>query len=240
MIKLPFFNKQNYVVVKCYTPFEMLKEHKTVDLSSRNVKFPEIEGKSEKTDIKTSFRHCYGMLHSLSNSITFKAPSELRVMSDGENWSYESPSPHFGQHVDHHDQDFHFDHGDCFITKLFIPWQFEEKTGAKFLYARHVQNTTFMNIPSGVINFKHGHDANIFNYIPRLNISYNVDFLHPLMSMHLLDDKKLIVETYVDRERFFHLKEQTSARAFFYGNGVKLSKLDAKEKAKKSCPFSVR
>lgn len=227
------------MVVRCYTPLLTLKEHKTVDLSSRNVKFSEIKRKKEKSHSKTSFKDCYGMLQSLSNSITIKAPTELRVASDGENYSYEGPSNHFGKVIGDHSDDFHFDHGDCFITKLGTEWQFEEKTGAKFLYARHIQNTTFMNIPSGAVSFKNGHDAVIFNYIPRLNISYDIGFLHPLVSLHLLEEKKLIVETYVDKDKFIYLKEKTLDRSFFNGNFVKLSKIDARQKAKKSCPFRI-
>ena len=239
MISLPFFNKQNYVLVKCYTPFDLLKNHKTLELSSKNVAVFNKKDKLEENTHQKSFRHCYGMLHTLSKSITIKAPSELKVESDGEKWSYDSCNPFF-EAIGSHDEDPHFNHGDCFITKLSLPWQIEEKTGAKFLYSRHIQNTTFMNIPSGVVDFNYGHGPNIFNYIPRLNISYNVNFMHPLMSLHLLEDKKLVVETYVDRERFFSLREQESATAFFNANRVKLHKLDAKQKAKKTCPFSVR
>jgi hypothetical protein len=223
------------VVAKCYTPFDLVKEHKTLELSSKNV---DIYNKKSKFDGQKSFKHCYGMLHSLSKSITIKAPSELKVKSDGEKWSYDSCNPFFAS-LESHDEDPHFDHGDCFITKISLPWQIEEKTGAKFLYSRHIQNTTFMNIPSGVVDFKYRHGPNIFNYIPRLNISYDVDFMHPLMSLHLLEDKKLVVETYVDSQKFFFLSEQAGAQAFFNANRVKLDKIDAAQKAKKFCPFPI-
>ena len=237
---MPFFNKQNYVVVKCYTPFDLMKEHKTVDISSKNLDVCASENKKQGASSQVTFSHCYGMIHSKQRSITIKAPSELKAISDGDKWHYKSPNHYFGPDADgSHDNDPHFNSGDCFITKLFIPWRFEEKTGAKFLYARHIQNTTFMNIPSGVLNLRNVHNVPIFNYIPRINLSYDVDFLHPLMSLYLLDDKKLIVETSVDREKFIHLEEQSRVKAFFKANHVKLDKLQDKQKANKFCPFQI-
>lgn len=216
-----------------------MKEHNTVNLSSKNIKLAKDNDKKEKNERVASSKYCWSMIHSLSRSITFKAPSELKISCDGEKYEYLTPNPFFGTNVDCHDDDPHFDHGDCLISKISIPWRFEEKTGAKFLYGRHFQNTTFMNIPTGIINFKYSRDAAIFNYIPRINFSYTVDYLHPLTSMHLLEDKKLIVETYVDRQRFMELNDAASVRQFFIGNNLKLFKLDKKKQAEKTCPFRI-
>jgi len=233
-MKLPFFNRQNYIVLKCYTPLEILDKHKTLELSSKNMEVKRNESSLDIMSNKTTFKGCYGMLHSLSRSVTIKSCQEFKVECNGTDVKYDAPSEIMGYDVDSHMRDSYFDAGDSVITKILMPWQVTEKTGAKFVYSRHIQNTTFMNIPTGILSFNNGYSVNVFNYIPKMNIKYKIDFLQPLTSLHLLEDKKLIVETYVDANKYSELcNVAKSSRVYFKNNQVKLEKIEKLNKESK-------
>lgn len=225
MLKLPFFNRQRYVVLKCYVANERLNEMAPMSLSSKLEPI--------KTDVgkNISFRTCYGHITGLKRSVTLPMWTEFRVVSQYEGKDetlYQLPT-----HIPNNDKpsvDFSHRHDptyhspDCYITKIISPWVVEEKTGVNWVVAHHIRNSTPMRIPSGINNFKYDHYTHIFNLVHKKPHEYFVPFKTPVLALYPMTDLPLHVETYYDPQRIDKLNEQASYHPYLRGSMLKLSR----------------
>ena len=110
------------------------------------------------------------------------------------------------------------------ITKITMPWVLEEKTGVNFVLAKHIMNTTPMNIPSGMTSFGFQHSLNIFNQMMTKDHTYKVDWGTPIASLYLVSEKKLIVQSIYDKQNYEKLPDKNHSRPTWRARGLKLYK----------------
>jgi hypothetical protein len=221
-LKLPFFNREQYILLKAYTAVKYLATHAPVTLSKDAVpSFPELP----RTE--SGFKTCYSHVASLKRSATVVSPCEIRVKSDGNHFWYDWPSQ---EHLDARDHvDGQYKPKGMFISKINLPWSFEcNKPDINFVMCSHVFNDTEMHIPSGLVTFSRIHQSNVFNYIPKKEIEYMIPFKKPLVYYYPVSDLPLVVECEYDSQKFHKLRNTASSRPCFRNSDMRLLHLSRK------------
>lgn len=227
-MKLPFINKKNYIVLKAYTYNSAYLDHVPITLGNKE---KPLENKGSETG--SSFYGCFGRIMGLGRSATVLMPTNLEfaTTADGSvSHSYaDLRSKHFSVSYEHA-EDPHYVTKDTILTKLELPWQMQETTGALFVMAKHIQNKTMMNIPTGVVSYNNQHSVNVFNLVSKLNHSYEIKAKTPIVSVYPLSEKKLVVEAYHDPSKYDDLVDRAQYRPYWSANAVKMAKV-------KKCPI---
>ena len=71
-----------------------------------------------------------------------------------------------------------------------------------------------MQIPCGMLQYKHGFGANIFMHVGKHDHSYEIPFREPLVSIFPMSELPLHVESYFDRRRFMELADRSNELPF--------------------------
>lgn len=227
-MKLPFLNRKNYIVLKAYTYASCFLDHVPITLANRED--PVEKNGTERSS--STFVACFGRIMGLSRSATVYMPSNIEFAANSEgtvsHTQADTRSPSFGVSYEHA-EDPHYVTTDTVLSKMELPWKLEETSGTTFVLAKHILNKTMMNIPTGVINFDNQHSINVFNLIPKLDFNYEVKFKTPIVSLYPMSEKKLVVESYCDPDKFHDLCARNAYRPYWSANAVKMSK-------SKGCP----
>jgi hypothetical protein len=218
-MKLPFFNRQRYVVLHATTPVEYINTYTPVALGKRsNPSFPKI-GKT-KRGLKT----CYGHVASLKRSATVLSPCDFEITADANGWWYDWPGSDVIE-VSSHDEDPQFSSKHMYITKLSLPWAITcNKPDTMFVGCSHILNDTEMRIPSGILSYKRIRACNIFNYIPKKETAYSIPFKKPLFSIYPLTDLPFYVESEYNPSRYRDLTDSSKTLPTFKNSEIHLNK----------------
>lgn len=206
-MKLPFLNWGRYIVVKAYTNISGVCERAPLSIgkSFDVCKNP----KSSFIDPSVDYSTCFSRINTSKLSITIPCPAEIRFsvdeneVKDNVSGSFETVTVDYGHDCDRSyglDRDF-------IISKLVMPWKLEEKSGVKFVLARHMANKTKMNVLSGVTEFATSNDINIFNLIPKTKHTQTIPFLTPMASLYALSEKQIHLECEYSKEHYQRLAE---------------------------------
>ena len=219
MIKIPFLNRQRYIILRCYTWSKMVEDYAPIRLG----KYDDRPIKNDRHQAKTSFSKCYAHINSRIHSATVKSPTTFRInVKYGEiNYDVAAANEFTEINLDHNN-DPEYSVPDTILTKIVLPWYLEEKSGVPFVLSRHIQNKTPMMIPSGVVEYKFGYGMNIFNHVSKLDHNYEITFREPLVSLYPISDLPLHVETYTDRKKFLELNSYTDFLPYFSNYRMKL------------------
>lgn len=223
-LKIPFLNKKNYVVLKCYTDNSAHLDYTPIKIATKDCPIKNTESNKGRR----TFRGCYGRVEGLKRSATFEMPCTLKMTGTKEGIVDHTFSDGNTRSIDivyDHTSDPDYTSIDTTVTKMLTHWQIQETTGAVFILAKHIQNKTMMNIPTGVVSFKHQHSLNIFNQVASFDHSYEVPFKTPVASLYLASDKKLIVECYYDVQKQRELLERSNYNPMFSNTTLKLHKM---------------
>ena len=212
-LSIPFLNRKNYVLLKCYNDNKYIVDAFPITRGSDNInKLPK-----SLTDGNTgSFKTCYGHLGAKTTTAT--VPMWLSFHAayiNGQPEYYLSDtqedvvSINFG-----HANDPVYDHSNLCVTKIISRWYLEEDTGVNFVYAHHIKNYTKMRVPSGIKEFKYQHGLQLFNLLDKTDHSYTVTAGTPVVSLIPLTDKEFRVESHYDPDKVKEL-ESTQMRAYF-------------------------
>lgn len=252
-LKLPFFNKQNYIVLNCYHANKRTVELAPIVLSSKlpelpfnnrlgdkNVDKSFLNGSTEILEsegyarTQPTARTCYANIASLKISATVPMWTSCNVRSTENNGIFVEMSDKrdiIGAVDYRHTNDPYFSSPDMVIVKLITSWHLEEKTGVPFVLASHLRNFTPMRIPSGIMNYRDQHSVNIFNFVHLSNHEYTVKFGTPIVSLYPMTDKKLYVESHYDPQKSAELLDRSQTKPYFMHNVLKMGKLtDMKNK----------
>lgn len=223
-MKLPFLNRNRYIVLKCYTWHKGVFERAPIKVGGPAC--PAADGPASYFDLRTNFSACWSRLRGMKKSATVSAPSSFRIETDGDKGLQFGAADESVVGVDY-EHDFDTAYGvdkDTVITKIITPWHLEEATGVDFVLARHMQNKTMMNILSGVTNFKATCQVNIFNVISKYPHRYEVPFQAPMVSLYPMSDLPLHVECFYSPEMYTQA-EQRVYNPHYRAGGVKNTKL---------------
>lgn len=224
-MKLPFLNRKRYIVLKCYTWSELVHQYAPIQLATKDP----IPKRNSNSDRNLNFLRCYAHTKGKKRSATILSPATFRIkVQDGNaktkcSWSSQHD---FCWIDDTHMNDPFYATPNTHLLKIVVPWCIEEKTGMNFVFGRHIQNKTPMQIPCGITQYKHGFAANIFIHVGKHDHSYEIPFLEPLVSIFPMSELPLHVESYFDRKRFMELVDRSNELPFFTNYRIKLEKLD--------------
>ena len=224
---IPFLNKQNYIVLKCYAANSYYSKYAPILLESkRNCPIPT---KVDDSHMRKSFRTCFGRVDGLKKSATVPMTCTLNVEVKDDLHAHctisEDNDKFFKVRFDHM-RDPYYSIKDGMLSKIELPWLLEEDSGVSFVFARHIMNTTHMMMPSGVLNFKYQHALNIFNIIRKVPHKYTVDFRTPVISLFPMSEKPLHVECYYDANKYSELLDKSAIKSYSRGHMLKLNKLN--------------
>lgn len=215
MLKLPFFNRKRYVVLKCYTDAELVNQFTPVTITAKCKHDVYDKRRNLKERWNGSFKTCYGNVKSYRTSVTVPCWHDYKVIVEDRRIDVLSSQrgtrngkPEIKDHTV--DPDWHSQSG-LAIFKIASPWAFEcgDHKDLKWVYANHILNTTNLNSPSGMLTFYYQHDVNIFFKIdPKYNHQFEIPFKTPLAQLYPLTDLPLEVETSYNPTRFHQLKER--------------------------------
>ena len=221
-MKLPFLNRQRYIVLKCYSTHSGVVERAPIKAGvaeSVNA-LPPLDYLSRRT----SFTTCWSRLMTAKNSVTIPSPATFRFSCDASGVvSFAGAGNVVGADFDHNEDPTYGLNKDFVIAKIMMPWSVEEKTGTKFVFARHIHNKTMMNVLSGVHSFAATCDVNIFNAIAKVDHQYEVPFLTPMASLYAMSDLPVHVENFYDKEKHEELR-QKMYDPYFRAGGIKREK----------------
>lgn len=174
----------------------------------------------------TSFRSCYGLIGSLKRSATIQSPTEFTVTSSPDSVSIDPAVDNKLFTVDYqHNNDAAYVPKDFFVTKFLMPYVYKcNIKGMHFAVCSHLLNDTPLRIMSGVVNFDHTVDINIFNYVSKTEQDYFVPFKKPLAFVYPLSDLPLKVETIYDTQLFHEMKEENRFTPYYTNSIHKLLK----------------
>ena len=222
-MKIPFLNRQRYIVLKCYTWSELVHQYAPIQLATKDP----VPKRNSKPDNNVNFLRCYAHTKGKKRSATILSPAtfKINVKDGGVETEWSSRNEWCG--IDHsHMNDPFYGTPNTHLLKICTPWCIEEKTGVNFVMGRHIQNKTPMQIPCGMLQYKHGFGANIFMHVGKHDHSYEIPFREPLVSIFPMSELPLHVESYFDRRRFMELVDRSNELPFFTNYRVKLEKLD--------------
>lgn len=222
-MKLPFFNRKRYIVLKCYSWHAGAVEKVPIfvgDGEKIN------SGKSEKfMHQNMTFSTCWSRINSRKKCATILAPCSTRFDTNGEvvQWLNANSDDILNVSFEHEADEVYGKEKDTIVVKVILPWHIEEDSGVNFVLARHMQNKTMLNVLSGVINFKTTPQVNMFGLINRYPHQFEIPFKTPLMALYPMSDLPLHVECEHNPEKYKAIG-QKMYHPYFRGSWVKMSK----------------
>lgn len=221
MIRLPFISRKRYIEVKAYT--NHLGVYETAPVS-QNVISKMKKQDISFTDTGTFYTGCWSRVNTKANSITIQSPCEVKIDCLGSEVceTYAADRQIISMDFTHHTDPSYPDR-DFFISKIVMPWVFEDNHNINFVIARHMENTTMMNVLSGLTNFRTQPSSNIFNVIPKIKHRYKIPPLHPMASIYPMSSLPLHLEVYHDPIKYNELNEK-HLRLYFNGSSIKKDK----------------
>jgi len=220
MLKLPFFNRERYVLLKAYTFDRRLVEKTPITIGSKADTSAACPYHGDEKEFKQAMSSCYGNVLSLKRSATLPAWSEFIVDGKMGSYSYTFPRNHFTTYEEVPPIQTNMP-PNMGVTKLFVPWHLScNKKDIQFVYARHILNNTPMMPLTGIIGFNYGAGIHIFNAIAAES-NYRVKYKTPLMSLFPLTDLPFYVEAYEDKEEFNALYELQFSFPYLNRVGIK-------------------
>lgn len=224
MLKLPFINRERYILIKAYTFDRAVHRDKTLAMTGTSVGVLNRCPVSSKTNWEVDFSTCYGMNAAMKRSLTLSSWSEILV-------EY-SEDPHIADHIHPPDNGLlkvmpikddpvYPKQKNARLYKIITPWMLTCNKDINFVMANHLMNTLPMNIPTGIIHFETTHAPHLFTTL-HLGQKYKIPYKAPLAQIFPMSDLPLHLETYWDNDMFRGLFDARLNRPFFRANGIKL------------------
>ena len=215
-LKLPFINRENYILITAYTKFTRVLENcpiVTSNMCVRDLPKP-LEGET------FNFSTCFGNTAGASRSITLPSYTEMFVDPDSQDIYKTPPDNYLNGWLLNMDNAYEM-HKSLSMTKLIVPWMLKcNKKGMLFVAAKHIYNRLPMMIPTGMLNFDITHGPNIFNAVAK-GLSYKIPNNYPLLGMYPISDLPIRVECVLDGTMFDYLAEEQHQRQYFRAGGIK-------------------
>lgn len=236
MLKLPFYNRKNYTLMKFYSASKYANDlaPPTLTAQAKHCTFGKEDNRHPAARAgSNSFRTCYGMTSSLRKSITIPSWCDWSVtVYDGKLDIASSVNPDYFPTQNHSDDpDYNMRDG-MMMIKIVNTWRVEMESSdvnPEFVCASHILNTTPMMIPTGILTFRNQYDVNIFNKIDcTYDHWYKVPFQHPLLQLFPLSTTKLYVEHEYNMEKWQQLGMVNGQLPYFRGTHLKLLKPNKK------------
>lgn len=224
-MKLPFLNRNRYVVVKAYTlnkrflddvPIVLTKDISQEHLNSKKLT-------AEDRRISVTFNSCYGKVAALRRSLTLRTWCEFEIKADEKSFHAIYPAGFEYFRIDHH-KDHIFNPSGMFVAKLIPPWMVEyNKKDLNIVHCNHILNTTALQIASGIVPGTLP-GTNFFSYIPSQRLHYIVPYKMPIVQWYPLTDLPIHVENYYDLEKYQELASMSASNPYKVGSAIKCMK----------------
>jgi len=250
-----FFFKPSTIQLDCFTHrpdvyrfFPIVKGNKCFPNWWKNLKNPYFDFETMK--IKANMKSCSGFLDFYMNSICIKFWSDLAIEMKNTNdiefkWQFGDFQTQLQTHTNDQFPNY-LDGGEHIQIKFWSPWLFKCKKDINWVWVGNSWEENFnneMNIPPGVLNFKHQHATHVQLFLKCEKNKVTRKFFKsntPLVNIFPMSEKKIIVHNHlIDQGEYKKMQSsQVSALGFFtkkYFQGLKLTK----EKESK-CPFGFK
>lgn len=214
LLKLPFFNRERYLVIKAYTFDEHINSEVPIAITSKAL------DKLPKRDSQQSLNSCFAYAMSASRSFTMKSWAEALVDPTKED-PYIIPE-RCGTFRNELIQNSEYAlQSNMRLTKILAPWQIEcNKKDALFVLTRHMMNKTPMMVVPGIVNWNVASPPHIMNVMDTA-YKYKIPYRHPLVQFFPMSDLPLHVESYLDREKYSILSDKVHNVPYFRASGIK-------------------
>lgn len=214
LLKLPFFNRERYIVIKAYTFDQHIHSDVPICITSKAL------DKLPRNDSQQNLSSCFGYIMSASRSFTMKSWTEAHVDPTQED-PYIVPercSTFRNELIESPDYALQ---GNMRLTKILAPWQIEcNKKDTLFVLTRHMMNKTPMMVVPGIINWDVASSPHVMNIIDNA-YKYSIPYRHPLVQFFPMSDLPLHVEAYLDREKYAILSDAMYNVPHFRASGIK-------------------
>lgn len=226
MIKLPFFNRERYVVIKAYTFDRLVHKDKILAMTGTSVGVLNRCPKSSPTGVYDSdFSTCYGINAAMNRSLTLSSWSEVNVEYQTESDKYPDhtvpPMNEVFVVANVIDDKVYKKQPDARIYKMLAPWMITCNKDINFVMSRHMMNELPMNVPTGILHFEATKAPHLF-HILYPGQKYKIPYRHPLAQIFPLTDLPIHLETYWDAQMFQGLFDTRHNIPYFRANGIKV------------------
>ena len=224
-IKLPFVNRNRYVVVKAYTlnkryldnvPIVLTKDVKDVYNNSKKLT-------EEQKRIYGTFNTCYGRVAALRRSVTLRTWCEFEIKTNENKFEVIGPSGFPDLRIEEQ-KDLTFNPLGVFTLKIQPPWMFEiSKKDLNIVLSSHILNTTLLQVASGIIP-GYSSSTNFFSYIPKQKLHFMIPYKMPIVQWYPLTDLPIHVESYYDLDKFHERFTMGTANPYKVAGAIKCMK----------------
>lgn len=214
-LKLPFFNKQNYIVLKAYTFNKRTHEQSPIVVTEK----VKTSGCPVNSNTYMQFNTCYGWIKSQKHSVTIPSWCEMSFNGD----VCEVPPGNFTIAADHGEDSVYNCPSDTKLKKLISPWAIEcNKPNLPFVMTKHILSRNDLDIVTGVLPFGNYMYAPHIFYKVKEGTKSSIKFNEPLVAIYPLSELPIHMECYCDPDYFRLLNEtQGTTRPYFRGVGIK-------------------
>ena len=224
MIKLPFLNRERYVLLKAYTVNKCFLDVPIVltkDISQEHLNSHKLTAEEKRTFV--TFNSCYGRVAALRRSVTLRTWCEFEIKADEKGFNVLFPVGFEYFKLEHH-KDAVFNPKGVFVAKLIPPWVVEcNKRDLHIVHCNHILNTTPLQIASGIVPGALA-GTNFFSYIPSQKLHYIVPYNMPIVQWFPLTDLPIHVENYYDKDKYEELSSRSAAKPYRVGSAIKCMK----------------
>jgi len=224
MLKLPFFNRERYILIKAYTFDRRNYKDKTFAMTGSSLGvLKRCPKKMWEDPDGYDFTTCYGLTTSMNRSLTINSWCEVKV--EGHNDiklnPYTVPKSNEVFDVISVSDSAYTMPEDSQMTKIICPWMMTCNKDTNFVMGKHIMNKLPMHIPTGILHFEATHATHIFNAVYK-NQKYKIPYAAPLAQLFPLSDLPIQLETYWDSNMYYGLNNYSRNITHFRGGAIKL------------------
>jgi len=212
-----FFFKKSQIVLDCFTHLPYAYDYAKIDNGAKF--FPEWWKTTPKLidtgeRITATIKSCKGLIEYYKNSIVIPSwfGMEFQILSEpdekGYIWKYIATNNDVSFENHSKEQFEGFCQEDGLSLKLTSPWRFKTNKFCNFVWSQPIWNNRSLvnklTVLPGVLDFyyQHGTAINFFCTIPKTDITkVNIEPLSPLVILHPLHDKKIIIKNHLIDEK---------------------------------------
>ena len=220
-LKLPFLNRERYILIKAYAFDRVVHKDKTLSMTGSAV------GVLNRCPVPSPLGHvdfstCYGMSAAMNRSLTLSSWSELKVdyVQGADAPTYIAPIDNEMFRIADVRDSIYKIPPNAKMHKIIAPWMLTCNKDVNFVMSKHLMNTLPMQIATGVLHFEITHGPHIFNAVYE-GQSYKIPYREPLVQLFPLSDLPLHLETYWDSKMFVDLFDSRKNRPFFRATALK-------------------
>jgi hypothetical protein len=210
-----FFRKEKKIILDCFTKITEIYEYAKIDSAARYIPQWWKDTPRDRNDVdRGTIKNCVAFRDYYAKGIVIPSWFEMNLTIYEQNnienkwFDWESSNKFVNTDRSHHPAQFEkFAQSDGKNLKLHNPWGFKTKENIFFTATQPTWNLRdqleYLSILPAIVNFKYQHFCNInFFILNKDKVGFcNIPALTPLVILHPLTEKKVIVKNHLISER---------------------------------------